>query len=158
MSAWNDTVINQDLANNVRVDTDLMANATDAQKRGYMAVRILLHLWYTPVAGVSADGTQRILQGIQLASEDAFAAGAVPDPNAPGEFPIGGWMYRDVVVIAAGGAVQFTNPPVEVKADLRSQRKLDRAELIFSFENNAGSGTTFGVSVQGLIRVFYKLP
>jgi len=158
MTAWDDAFINQDLANNARLDTDILSRVSDDQKRGCTVIRILLHLWYTPVAGVSVDGTQRMIMGIQLASEDAFAAQAVPDPNNAAEFPIGGWMMRDLVVVAAGGAVQFQNPPVEQRLDLRSQRKVDRAELIFSIENNAGSGTTFGVSVQGIIRTLYKLP
>jgi len=121
-------------------------------------VRMLIHLWYTSSTGTAVDGSQQLFQGIQLASEDAFAAMAVPDPNNMTEYPIGGWMYRDIIVVTESASGQHLNNPVELWRDLRTQRKLDRSEMIFSVENNAGGGTTFSVDVQGIIRVLYKLP
>ena len=148
----------QSLANNARLDQDLLVNVSDADKRGLTVVRMLIHLWYTSTAGGPVDGSMRLFQGIQLASEDAFAAMALPDPNNSTEYPIGGWMYRDMIVCTESALGVLRNNPVELWRDLRSQRKLDRSEMVFSVENNAGGGTTFSVDVQGLIRVLYKLP
>jgi len=151
--------VNQDLANNARLDQDLLVNVSDADKRGLTVVRSLVHLYFSVVAGEAVNGSQRVIMGMQLASEDAFAAAAVPDPNNATEYPIGGWMFRDMVVVTNSAAGGFTSvQAVEFKLDLRAQRKLDRSEMMYSVENNAGSGATFGVSVQGIIRVLYKLP
>ena len=157
-TAWEDTFINQDLANNARLDQDLLVNVSDADKRGLTVVRTLIHLWFTPAAGSVVNGSQKLFMGIQLSSEDAFAANAVPDPNNSTEYPIGGWMYRDLIVVINPNTGPFLNPSVELWRDIRSQRKLDRSEMMYSVENNAGSGTTFNVSAIGLIRVLYKLP
>jgi len=157
-TAWEDTFVNQTLVNNARLDQDLLVNVSDADKRGMTVIRTLIHLYFPETAATEVSGVQKLLMGIQLASEDAFAAMAVPDPNNSTEFPIGGWMYRDIVVVSQSSARLHQNPVTEVRLDLRSQRKLDRSEMIFSIENNASGGTAFGVDVVGLIRVLYKLP
>jgi len=158
-TAWEDTFISQTLANNARLDQDLLVNVSDADKRGLTVVRTLIHLWYTSGASAPAVvGSQKLFQGIQLASEDAFDAMALPDPNNATEYPIGGWMYRDIIVVNESAVGLHTNAPRELWRDLRSQRKLDRSEMVFSVENNASSGASFDVDVVGLIRVLYKLP
>ncbi len=157
-TAWEDTFVAQSLANNARLDQDLLVNVSDADKRGMTVVRILVHLYFTSTAGTPVDGIQKLSMGIQLSSEDAFAANAVPDPNNVTEYPIGGWLYRDVVVVAEAASGIHINPPAEIRLDLRSQRKLDRSEMMYSVENNALGGTNFSVDANGFIRVLYKLP
>ncbi len=157
-TAWEDTFVNQTLNNNARLDQDLLVNVPDADKRGMTVVRTLVHLYFPETAGTAVTGAQKLLMGIQLASEDAFAAMAVPDPNNATEFPIGGWMYRDITVVTQTASRLHQKALQEMRLDLRSQRKLDRSEMIFSIENNASGGTAFSVDVVGLIRVLYKLP
>ncbi len=152
--------MSQSLANNARLDQDLLVNVADADKRGMTVIRTLIHLFFQSQIVTTVNGSQSLFMGIQLASEDAFAAMAVPDPNNATEYPIGGWLYRDRVIVtqSAAGVFLAIGGTVELRHDLRSQRKLDRSEMIFSVENNAFGGTAFPVDVGGIIRVLYKLP
>ena len=156
-TAWDDEVVGVDVVSAGNSDQELLASVTDIDKRGCTIVRVLAHLWMTPAAGTVVNGTQRLWFGLQLVSEEARTAGVLPDPDQQTDYPILGWMYRDVFVVTSNSTQEFRVAPTELRVDLRSQRKIDRAAIVMSIRNRAGSGTSFTVSVQGVVRTLYKL-
>ena len=133
-------------------------NVADPEKRGCTIVRILAHLWLTATTPGAVSGIQRVHCGIGLASDDAFSANALPDIDQDSDFPVGGWMWRDLYVIKDETLASGVFAPIEIKVDLRAQRKMDRASVFLARSNTANEGSAFSVRMTGLVRVLYKLP
>ena len=136
----------------------LAENVSDPEKRGCTVVRLLARLTLAPATPGAVSGVQTLAMGILTMSDDAYTASAFADPEQDADYPVGGWLYRDVVTVRdetlASGIVAFP----EVVLDLRAQRKLDRSTLAFRVFNSALEGTAFTVRITGIIRVLYKLP
>ena len=133
----------------------LLQGVAPEDTRGTTVVRVLydLQLHSTSVAG--AWGVQALDLAFGVTSQEAFAAGVFPDPNAD-ERPVGGWMFRTRCVIAQNGA----GAPIltSCKGDLRSGRKLDAGEVYVVANNSDLDGTAFTVRVTGIIRLLLMLP
>ena len=96
--------------------------------------------------------------GIGMSSDDAFTANALADVNTDSDFPMGGWLWRDMVMVMDETLGSGVTPYIEVRVDLRAQRKLDRASVFLARSNTAQEGTNFSVEMTAFIRMLYKLP
>ena len=70
--------------------------------------------------------------GVAVASAEAFAAGAVPDPETSADYPREGWLYLASAPVGqalpAGGQGVWRYD-AKFKADIRAARKVDRGVL-----------------------------
>jgi len=116
--------------------------------------RIVVHLglFLTDIVSV-VDGTVEVDLGIGVASEEAFLAGVVPDPNVESETPARGWLWRDRLWISYGAVADRDRYWAgEVRADLRAMRKVDRGILYMVSQVSTVSGTFDPVTMIGLVR------
>ncbi len=94
-------------------------------------------------------------------SQDAFGAGAVPDPKDVADRPVKGWLWRDQFIVADEQVAGFSRSQqsgAEVRMDLRGRRKLEASELVLIAENTATEGSSFSVRISGIIRCVALLP
>jgi len=158
-TAWDDTRIASDVANGSTANVEIASDVGDAEKRGCTLIRTILSLWIHASTPGAVSGSQIVFLGMQLASDDAFTGGALPDVEVGADFPMAGWIWRESVFItdetlAAGGSIQ----PIALWRDIRSQRKLDRSTVMLSIHSAPTEGTAFNIRVVGLMRLLYKLP
>ena len=136
----------------------LCENVADPEKRGCTLIRTLLHLWVLSNNPGSTEGSMHVIFGIALASDDAFVGGALPDVEVDADYPVGGWLYRDSVLVTDMVANASMLRATELRADLRNQRKLERSSIYLEVANVLANGNSFVVRVSGIIRCLYKLP
>ncbi len=121
--------------------------------------RMIVHLQMLPTTRGVSDETSLLDVGIGLVGQDAFSAGAVPDPVVQGDRPISDWVWRDRFLIEDRFDDNDTyHVFTDVRVDLKGQRKIGEGELVLIMDNNASSGNGFTISVFGLIRCLFKLP
>ena len=155
-TAWIDTLVNSTLANAGGDTVDLMGSTDTDERRGMTVTRLLLCLYLFPSDLMAVEGAQACDLGIGVASEDAFGAGALADPNVAGDEPLRGWLYRcrHVALSATGSAFQSLN----VREDIHSQRKIDKGTVYMRIDNVTIQGTAFTVRIAGTVRMLVKLP
>ena len=156
-TAWDDTFVNLSNTTSQVQHQLLMANVSDPEARGCTLVRMVMGLQLTVESPLVASGRQLCYISVALASDDAFSGGALPDVNVSDDFPVSGWLYRDVFAV-----ISETSPTAQMsirfERDIRAQRKLDRASTYLTFLNAQEEGTGFAVRLQGIVRCLYKLP
>ncbi len=152
---WIDTIINMDISNAGGDINSLMTGVAPVNMRGMTVIRtiIALSLYSATVAG--AWGVQSVNLAIGVASQEAFAAGILPDPRTATDKPPRGWVYRSHVGVAQNGVGTLITR--ELSADIRGARKIENGELYLIANSDSLVGTTFAVRVDGLIRTLYKL-
>ncbi len=153
---WVDTIVDLTPASAGQDTVSLLSGLSAADMRGATLIRTILRLGIgsTSVAGVW--GVQAVHIAIGIIAQEAFNAGAFPDPNAADDRPSRGWIYRTMVVATQNGA--GARIEVVLEADIRGARKIEAGVLFVIAQNKALRGTAFTASVDGLIRVLYKLP
>ena len=119
-------------------------------------IRTLICLYVLPAPISTVAGVQSVVIGIGVASQEAFAAGVVADPQTDLDFPQGGWVYRCRHAVIDDSTPGYPTPVI--KEDLRSMRKIHRGELFMTVENLAAEGTTFSIRYVGIVRSLIKLP
>ena len=153
---WIDTIIAfSALAGGSEGSQSLMTGVAPVNMRGMTLIRTILRLglFSTTVAG--AWGVQGMHMAIGVASQEAFAAGILPDPDVATDKPPRGWVWRSSVVVTQSGA---TGPITQtIEADIRGARKIENGELYIIARNADLGGTTFTVLVSGIVRTLYKL-
>ena len=154
-TAWVDTIVDENAATAGQATKSLLGILGQVDTRGTTLIRTIvsLGLWSNTTAG--AWGVQRCDIGIGITSQEAFSAGAFPDPKAATDEPPRGWVYRTSKLVTQNGV--GTQIVFEVMADIRGARKIENGELFLIMDNTAESGTTFTVNLQGLVRILYKL-
>ncbi len=155
---WFDTIFSQDMANGSQ---NIQRLTPTGFSPGHTLTRMLISFSFVPNPLGVATGIQRLDFGIGIASEDAFVAGAVPDANAPLEFPPRGWVLRDEVIVNSrldGANGQDSTPVIRLTYDIRAQRMLDNGVLYVATNNVAGGGTAFTVAHFGFVRILMLLP
>ena len=152
---WVDTLVNLEVPAGSQSQTSLVTGLAPSDMRGMTVIRtiIMIQMFSNTVAG--AWGVTLGDLGIGIASQEAFVAGVVPDPNVAGDKPPRGWMWRASKCVAQNGA----GAPilVELLADIRGARKVENGEVYLVVNNTTLVGTAFQLNVRGLIRQLYKL-
>ena len=135
----------------------LCENVADPEKRGCTLIRTIIGLSFLANSPGSVTGRVVVTFAIALASDDAFSAGALPDPEVDDDFPIGGWLYRTRFPVMDG--VGEPVPTVHrIDADIRAGRKLDRSTIYMDMHSSSEFGSSFTVAINGMVRCLYKLP
>ena len=152
---WVDTLMTRDVGDGTEQRQDLQGDLGDLEKRTATIIRVILDInsWSTTLAG--AYGVQRVVFGLGVAPEDAWAVGVVPDPSAPTEKPVRGWLWWGLVYAAQNG----TGAPVlsRIQADLRAARKVENGHIYLVMKSTNRQGTPFTTSVEGTVRILMKL-
>ncbi len=153
---WIDALIDVSVGSGAQMTQTLFPGIGPDDLRNSTIVRTIteLGMFSTTVGG--AQGVQAIDIGLGVISQEAISAGIFPDPNATGDFPVRGWLFRKRCLVGqgVGGEPQL----FACEFDIRSQRKLDTGQY-FAIINNTGlKGTTFTTRVTGMVRTLVLLP
>ena len=154
-TAWDDQIVTLPVTTGAATSVLLVEDAADPELRGCTMIRTIIGVDLFPDVQGAVTGVQRLTMGIGVASDDAFAAGSLPEPDDQTDYPQGGWVYRASFNVA--DRVGESLPLVRVDQDLRAARKIDRSSVYLRIQNTAVQGSTFTIQLSGLIRVLYKL-
>ncbi len=152
---WVDTLISFSVANAGQTNTSLITGLSPADMRGATLIRTLVKFGFASQTVAGAWGVQEINLAIGVASQEAFAAGVLPDPNVPTDKPPRGWVYRSAQMVSQNGV--GTQIDRSMQADIRGARKIENGELFLIATSTAISGTTFTTDIIGLVRTLIKL-
>ena len=134
----------------------LMTGLSSTESRmGLTLMRSILCLEVGRLIPDSGEGNDIVDIGIGIASQEAFAANVLSDPNVITEFPIGGWIFRCRVRtfgFAADASVAYSRV---IERDLRNKRKINNGEMFITGFNTANQGSASTCSVDGIVRNLY---
>ena len=153
---WIDSLLDSAIASGGQVIPSLLGALTQINTRGITIERVILDLWIIPSMLAGTNAAQILDVGIGVVTQDAVAAGAVPDPNTSADRPARGWLYRTRCLIIDSNIEPL--PAVRCTGDFRGKRKLDDGELVLVGNNTASQGTPFSVDMIGIVRVGYLMP
>ena len=159
-SIWRDAIINQSVVTGGQVSTDLTGALTQFQKQGLTLVRTIVHFTARVQTLGLVIGSQQLGMGIAIVDEDANAAGALPEVLTQGDFPVKGWIWRDIQQLndhTSAGSTE-SKQIIDVEAELKSRRRIDDTDLLIIFENQDLLGGTFTIDIDGLVRSLFLLP
>jgi len=151
---WVDLPQSTQIATGAKSEVDLLVGLTANESRsGITVMRIILMWALAALVHDSGEGSQIVTMGIGIASQEAFAAGALADPETTDDFPTGGWLFRGRARTIAFAADQPAFYERVVERDLRAKRRLNNGVLYQSITNTADQGSTHVVQVAGMTRV-----
>ncbi len=153
---WSDRVTNDSISSGAQSLFNLMGSLDIDERQGITTIRFIIHLFGLATVTSGAIGVQKVDFGIGLVSSDSLAASAVPDPLTNTARPVGGWLWRDTIPVLDDST--HSMPPIEIKYDIRTGRKMQGGELIMIVNNTPVSGTAFSVRLVGVIRILFLLP
>ena len=159
-SDWIDTLVTFQLVDGGQTNPFLDLNRTQQELRGCTIDRVIIHLWGAPLEQ-EVEGITRVTFGIGLVSRESFTAGSFLDANANEDKPTGGWLWRDVMMVAETDQILTESSSKvysEIKADIRSGRKFGNGRCFLSAHNDLVSDLAVTVQVVGLIRLHCLLP
>jgi len=100
----------------------------------------------------SGEGSELVDVGIGLASQEAFQADVLADPDNESDFPLRGWIWRcryRIYGFIANDPAVFNR---HIEMDLRGKRKIENGELFLSLVNTAQEGASGTVNIAGIVR------
>jgi len=153
---WIDTLVALSVATGAQVNVSLMTGVAPINVRRQTLARSIFDIGMTSASVAGAYGVQKISIGIGVVSQEAFAAGVLPDPEVAGDQPSRGWVYRTVCLVAQNGS--GAQVVYGCTGDIRAMRKLDDGEMFFVATSTAVVGTTFTTSLNGIVRQLWFLP
>ena len=157
--AWADRIISLGVTSGAQtIPFDLLADLPDTTVK--TVTRLIGTFTLVPSdLDAAVTSAQRIDMGIGVASQEAFTAGVVPDPNVQADYPALGWLWIDsqtvIKVNASGTTEAFLYPTVHF--DIGAQRKVDRGIIYFVANNTLILGSAMGIQVVGRIRTLSLL-
>ncbi len=153
---WVDTVVDLTIGSGSQANVSLVTGLAPVNLRGITLGRTLVRLTLNSATIAGAFGAQSVNAAIGVTSQEAFAAGVLPDPDVSGDKPSRGWIYRDHVGVGQNGV----GSPVifDMRADIRALRKLENGELFLIVTSDPVTGTAFTVECRGLVRALMILP
>ena len=155
-SRWIDTTDSRDIASGAVGSFSLLSSLGADDIPGLTVVREIVTVCVSPIVSPTAFSTQQILFGAGVITGDAFAASAFPDLAVDTDYPMRGWMFKEMGMIFMD--VDFFNS-LRIYGDFHSQRKLDeQTEVFMSIVNTAADGNAVALRVDTLVRMLVKLP
>ena len=156
---WIDTGINNDVTIATPDSASLMTGIAAINQRvsQMTLLRTIIGLNMGRTVHDSGEGSEQVSIGIGIASQEAFAADTLSDPQTDTDFPIRGWIWRAryrVFGFAADQPAVFTQ---RIDLDLRSMRKLENGEAFINFALTAIDGTNSTVRINGLVRQLWMV-
>ena len=137
---WQDFTINMSAASGAQDSETLLTGGIDDTK-GMTIVRMIIGVHVNAntliVGGLEK---QAISMGIGMMSAEAIASSAFPDPNAQGDIPVTGWLWRWQGMITR-------NPEVltRIDMDIRAMRKVMYGSPVLVMDNDPITGVPFSV-------------
>jgi len=156
MTDWIDTVLALSIPTGGQANLSLITGAAPINMRGVTLIRTIINLNIISETTAGAWGIQQLDMAIGITSQEAFAAGTLPDPVTSGDKPSRGWIWRDSVGVSQNGVAGGVL--VRVQQDIRGARKIENGELFIVCNSTARQGTTFQSQLFGVIRCLMKLP
>ena len=154
---WIDSLRSNDIASGAQSVWTLMTGPAAVQTRfdNMTLMRTIIRLDVAAVVHDQGEGSNIHQIGIAIASQEAFAAQTLPDPNIATDYPTAGWIYR-----SSGRVFGFQAGVADVQvlkhdADIRSRRKLSNGEMYVIQDNIALEGTGVAITTVGLIRCLW---
>ena len=152
--AWADFLVGHTLSTS-QISFDLLADLNAPETVTMTVVRIVGRILATPASANSAlESLLDIDMGIQVVSQEAFAAGVLPDPNTQSDYPAAGWLYRNRVGLYhqnTSGTVEGYHYPL-LTFDIRAARKVDRGRLVLTINKGVIDGSDQDVNLVGIVR------
>ena len=153
---WIDTLVSEAVPNNAVDNQTLLGALGSDDIPGLTIIRTLVRLTIVPETDPNVLSSMRVIVGAGIITGDAFAAGALPDVNIDTDYPINGWMFKEVAVLQSSPGIER---PSEIVGDYRSQRKLSaQTECFLSIRNDTVVGSAQTIRIIGLVRMLVKLP
>ena len=151
---WIDTNIDVGVAAGAQALVSLMTGVSATQTRfdRMTLLRTIIGFDIAYTVHDSGEGSQEFSGGIGIASQEAFAAASVSDPQTSSDFPTRGWIWRARYRIFGFAADQPTIFTRRVDLDLRGKRKLENGEAFLVVNNVDHEGVSSPFDVFGLIR------
>jgi len=153
-TVWIDTRLNDDIGNASFVNKSLMTGVSATQTRfdRMTLLRTILGFDVAYTVHDAGEGSQRVALGIGITTQEAFAAGVLPDPDNETDFPRLPWVWRAEYRIFGFAADQPAIYTRRIDLDIRSQRKLENGEAFLVATNNPIEGVLSSVRLSGFIR------
>ncbi len=151
---WIDTRIGATVVIGTQRLDSLMTGVSATQTRfdRMTLLRTIIGIDFGRLTHDSGEGSEVVAVGIGIASQEAFAAGNVSDPNIATDFPTRGWVWRAAYRIYGFAADQPAVFNRRVDLDLRAQRKLENGEAFIVTDLFAVEGANSGMRMEGLVR------
>ena len=152
--AWADLKFNVTIADAADMTPlDILVDLGASRLDTITIVRLVGQMAVVPdIPVASATSNQIIDVGIGVASEAAFVAGAVPQPDQTDEYPARGWLYVATKVLFRGNLDTVGEVYPTWEFDIRSMRKIDKGRLYLAAGNGLGDGTPSVIRFIGRIR------
>ena len=150
---WDDTEIDQSLANNSTAGVALDGGIPEDELKGLTVTRTIIRL---AVGGQTINTSGLFHLGIYLAENDAAAALAFPEVQDT--LDDAGWLIRlPFQKWGTGGNTNDFQNFLQVREDIRAMRKYPGEDYtnIILLTNTSASGT---INVDGVVRTLYKRP
>ena len=153
--AWATTLINTNFA--AVGDTlvaDLLTGLTAADTITVVRLIINLRLWPSNFTD-NFDGAGLLDVAIGVSAEEAFDVGStsLPQPGTANSQPARGWLWRDRLVgIQNVQAIEHSRIVHDVRADVRSMRKVDRGVLYLHAVSAEAKLTYPDIQLTGIVR------
>ena len=151
---WVDTTIASTVTIGTQFLLSLMTGVSATQTRfdRMTLLRTIIGLDIARTVHDSGEGSERLAIGIGIASQEAFAAGSISDPDVPTDFPTRGWVWRGQYRIFGFAADQPAVDHRRIELDLRSQRKLENGEAFLVADLIAIEGANSTTQLVGIVR------
>ena len=156
---WSDTLMNLAVGSGSQNSVSLVTDFSNEEMRlaQLTLLRTIIGIDVGHSVHDSGEGSQIIDLGIGVTSQEAFAAGSLPDPKVGSDHPTRGWIFR-----ARGRVFGFiANDPAvftwRLDRDIRSRRKLENGECYIVVDNTLSEGSSGAVAVVGLIRQLWMV-
>jgi len=134
-----------------------MTNVSSTQsRRGWTCIRTIIGLDVAYSVHDAGEGSHNWWMGIGVASQEAFAAGAVADPFNATDHPVRGWLFRSGGRVFGFAADQPAVYSHRIEKDIRAMRKLDNGEMFVEFQNTLNEGAATTIHFDGFIRQYWK--
>ena len=148
---WIDTIVNLTNAGvGAQNVTSLLTNLRDQERKGATLLRMIIDLWL--VAQTVGTGSLISLGTIQV-TDDAVAAGSVPDPADTADEAAWRWRTHMPTFTAVLNEQQST---ARVQVDLRGKMTLRAVDNDFILVTDSGASAT-DVNIDGIIRCLFRL-
>ncbi len=148
---WEDNFIDE-AGTTAETDEALLIDVTESNK-GKTLVRMIIDLAVLPTSIIfNSTDVMELNLGIGLVSSEVVT-GSI-NVGISGELPQSGWLWRRRLLVMEAGNAGL----IKIDADIRSQRKLLYGEPRLFLSYALEAGTSFNVSVTGLIRCLYLMP
>ena len=156
---WVDSTLSIQVASSGQDSRSLITgfSAADTRLAQMTLLRTIIGVDIAYTVHDSGEGSQKVSLGIGITSQEAFAAGTLPDPVLATDYPTRPWIWRAEYRVFGFAADQPTIFTRRLDLDIRAMRKLENGEVFIVVDNFPIEGVTASITVLGLIRQLWNV-